>query len=68
MITLYHGTNVIFEHIELNLCSPYKDFGQAFYLTEVEIQRRTIEGRISELQVFRRIHRGVGRLYLQASG
>ena len=49
MITLYHGTNVIFEHIELNLCSPYKDFGQAFYLTEVEI------------------HRGVGRLYLQAS-
>lgn len=36
MITLYHGTNVIFEHIELNLCSPYKDFGQAFYLTEVK--------------------------------
>ena len=42
MITLYHGTNVIFEHIELNLCSPYKDFGQAFYLTEVENDARKI--------------------------
>lgn len=33
MITLYHGSNVFIEKIDLALCNPYKDFGQAFYLT-----------------------------------
>jgi len=33
MITLFHGSNVRIEKIDLSLCSPYKDFGQAFYLT-----------------------------------
>lgn len=31
---LYHGTNVYFEKIELSKCNQYKDFGQAFYLTD----------------------------------
>ena len=32
MITLYHGSNVHIDSIDLALCNPYKDFGQAFYL------------------------------------
>jgi hypothetical protein len=33
MITLYHGSNTIVSNIDLTQCNPYKDFGQAFYLT-----------------------------------
>ena len=33
MITLYHGSNVRILSIDLAQCNPYKDFGQAFYLT-----------------------------------
>ena len=33
MIMLYHGSNVCIEEIDLAQCNPYKDFGQAFYLT-----------------------------------
>ncbi len=33
MITLYHGSNTKVTHIALSQCNPYKDFGQAFYLT-----------------------------------
>ena len=33
MITLYHGSNVYIEEIDLSQCNPYKDFGKAFYLT-----------------------------------
>ena len=33
MITLYHGSNVRITNIDLKQCNPYKDFGQAFYLT-----------------------------------
>ena len=32
---LYHGTNCNFETIDLHLCSPNKDFGQGFYLTDI---------------------------------
>ena len=35
MITLYHGSNVCIDKIDLDKCNPYKDFGQAFYLTTV---------------------------------
>lgn len=38
MITLYHGTNVKIGTIDLEQCNPYKDFGQAFYLTESDEQ------------------------------
>lgn len=33
MMTLYHGSNVRIMNIDLFQCNPYKDFGQAFYMT-----------------------------------
>lgn len=33
MITLYHGSNIGIEHIDLQRCNPDKDFGRGFYLT-----------------------------------
>ena len=40
MITLYHGSNVKIESVCLDRCSPYKDFGKGFYLTDIEEQAR----------------------------
>ena len=37
-MTLYHGSNVRVSDIDLSLCHPYKDFGQAFYLSPVREQ------------------------------
>ena len=38
MMILFHGSNVQIESIRLDLCSPNKDFGQGFYLTDIEVQ------------------------------
>ena len=38
MINLFHGTNVLFDTIELSKCRPYKDFGKGFYLTDIRQQ------------------------------
>ncbi len=35
---LYHGSNTAITRINLTRCKPYKDFGQGFYLTEIEEQ------------------------------
>ena len=35
---LYHGTNIVFNEIDLKLCRPNKDFGQGFYLTDLSKQ------------------------------
>ena len=35
---LYHGTYTDIKSIDLNQCKPYKDFGQGFYLTDIEKQ------------------------------
>lgn len=35
---LYHGTNCEIEHIQLEKCSPGKDFGRGFYLTDIKKQ------------------------------
>lgn len=40
MITLYHGSNIVIESVDLERCSPNKDFGQGFYLTDIEEQAR----------------------------
>ena len=32
---LYHGTNIEFTEIELDKCSPRRDFGRGFYLTNI---------------------------------
>ena len=38
MINLFHGTNILFDTIELSKCRPYKDFGKGFYLTDIRQQ------------------------------
>lgn len=38
MIVLYHGSNIRITEIDLSRCNPYKDFGQAFYLTDERSQ------------------------------
>ena len=35
---LYHGSNIIIKNIDLSKSKPFKDFGQGFYLTEIEEQ------------------------------
>jgi hypothetical protein len=35
---LYHGSNIRIDQIDLTKCNPYKDFGQAFYLTTEHAQ------------------------------
>lgn len=35
---LYHGTNCDFAEIDISKCSPNKDFGQGFYLTDIPKQ------------------------------
>lgn len=42
MITLYHGSNIRIGCVDLSKCNPYKDFGQAFYLSEDFSQAREI--------------------------
>lgn len=42
MITLYHGSNIRIDKIDLSHCNPYKDFGQAFYLTSDKAQAQDV--------------------------
>ena len=35
---LYHGTNCEITDIDLQQCSPNKDFGRGFYLTDLKKQ------------------------------
>lgn len=37
---LYHGTYTDIQSIDINRCMPYKDFGQGFYLTDIEQQAK----------------------------
>lgn len=46
---LYHGSNIIIEQIDLSKCKPYKDFGQGFYLTEIEEQAEQMARRTSAI-------------------
>lgn len=38
MITLYHGSNVFIEKIDLTRSLPDKDFGKGYYLTDIRTQ------------------------------
>lgn len=38
MITLYHGSNVFIEKIDLTRRHPDKDFGKGYYLTDIRTQ------------------------------
>lgn len=42
MITLYHGSNVDIETIDLDRCHPDKDFGKGYYLTDIRNQAETM--------------------------
>lgn len=42
MITLYHGSNVNVEIIDLDRCHPDKDFGKGYYLTDIRSQAETM--------------------------
>lgn len=39
---LYHGTNINIQSIDLSQCMPYKDFGQGFYLTDIDYEYQGI--------------------------
>mgnify|MGYP000009491858 CR=1 FL=1 len=39
---LYHGTNVDFDIIDISKSNPYKDFGQGFYLTDIQEQAKNL--------------------------
>lgn len=52
---LYHGSNIHIREINFSRCRPYKDFGQGFYLTEIEEQAErtaTIYGGEGNVSVF----------------
>ena len=46
---LYHGSNIVIDSINLAMCRPYKDFGQGFYLTDLEEQAEKMATRVSKI-------------------
>ena len=46
---LFHGSNLDIKEIELSKCRPYKDFGQGFYLTELEEQAVKMAKRVARI-------------------
>lgn len=48
-MTLYHGTNLDKESINLALCRPCKDFGRGFYTTELPEQAQKMAMRVAKI-------------------
>lgn len=48
-MTLYHGTNIDIQSIDLALCRPYKDFGRGFYTTEIFEQAQKMARRVARI-------------------
>lgn len=46
---LYHGSNIAIDNINLAMCRPYKDFGQGFYLTDIEEQTEKMAIRVARI-------------------
>ena len=46
---LYHGSNIAIDNIILAMCRPYKDFGQGFYLTDIEKQAEKMAIRVARI-------------------
>ena len=46
---LYHGSNIEIDNINLAMCRPYKDFGQGFYLTDIEEQAQKMAARVARI-------------------
>ena len=49
MISLYHGSNMVIEEIDLQKTRPYKDFGRGFYLTSMKEQAQKMAQRVSRI-------------------
>ena len=45
---LYHGSNCEIEKIDIAMCKPFKDFGQAFYLTTILVQAREMAKKVAD--------------------
>ena len=45
---LYHGSNCDIAKIDLAMCKPFKDFGQAFYLTTILTQAREMARKFAD--------------------
>lgn len=48
-MTLYHGTNLDIQSIDLALCRPYKDFGRGFYTTNILEQAQKMAKRVVKI-------------------
>lgn len=46
---LYHGSNTAIRQVDFARCRPYKDFGQGFYLTELEEQAAQMARRTASI-------------------
>jgi len=46
---LFHGSNVHVRDIDLAECRPFKDFGQGFYLTDIESQAVQMANRVARI-------------------
>ena len=46
---LYQGSNIVIDNINLAMCRPYKDFGQGFYLTDIEKQAEKMAIRVARI-------------------
>lgn len=51
---LYHGSNIVIEHINLAMCRPFKDFGKGFYLTDIKEQAEKMAKRVSNILFIRK--------------
>ncbi len=51
MLKLYHGSNVLIEHIDLSIGHVNKDFGRGFYLTDIKEQAEAMAKRKARLFV-----------------
>lgn len=46
---LFHGSNTAIKTVDFAKCKPYKDFGQGFYLTEIETQAMQMARRTASI-------------------
>lgn len=47
---LYHGSNVLVNEINLQICKPFRDFGKGFYLTDIRTQAENMAKRTSKIK------------------
>lgn len=52
MLTLYHGSNIYIDKIDLSKGLKDKDFGQGFYLTDIRDQAFAMAERKARMEVF----------------